>query len=171
MSFFDKFKSKSNVPEGYAEVNVTFTQEENEAIATSLQQYAAIANADAPEGSTMYVHPKVKVGMKAKALAEYVEDLMARLPYCESDQETASLMQKAIHAQAAAYAVHNLPVYLFQLAGMFEFSGDAAKAKDFFRNFLRANAEFRPDQVDTIFLAQSGFDLQEIVEVAKGKIR
>ena len=171
MSLFDRFKSKSNVPEGYAEVKVEFTQEESEAVATSMEQYAAIANADAPEGTTMYVHPKVKEGMKAKALAEYVEDLMARLPLCGSDQEAASLMRKAIHAQAAAYALHNLPVYLFQLAGMFDFSGDPDKAKDFFRNFLRANAEFKPYQIDTIFLNQSGFDMHEMVEVAKAKIR
>jgi hypothetical protein len=108
----DRREQTSKVPEGYVPVNVEFTEEESEAITASLEQYAAIANADAPEGMTMYVHPKVKDGMMANALTEYVEDLIGALEECESDEEARTRVQKAIKAQTKAYAIHNLPVYV-----------------------------------------------------------
>lgn len=171
MNIFDKVRAKANVPKGYAEVKVEFTEEESEVIAASLDEYAAIANANAPAGTTMYVHPKVKDAMTAKALTEYVEDLMAQLQDCTSDEETASVMDKATQAQAKAYAIHNLPLYLFQMAGMLEFAGQTAKAKDFFRHFLRAQDEFKPDQVDTIFINETGFEMPHVIALAREKAR
>jgi hypothetical protein len=171
VSIFDRFRSKSGVPKGYAEVNVEFTEEENKAINSSLEKYDRIGHANAPEGSTMYIHPKAKNGMAAKALTEYVEDLMVELQDCGSNEEMASLMEKAIKAQMKAYAIHNLPVYLFQLAGMFELSGDTSKAKDFFAYFLRAQDEFKPDKVDTVFLNEAGFDMPRVIALAKEKLR
>jgi hypothetical protein len=170
MGIFDKFTSKPKPPKGYAAVNVTFTPEETEAISRNRQMYASIANADAPEGMKMIVPQKVVDGVSAQGLTGYVEDLMRELRNCDSDAEMAVIMDKAIKATMKAYAIHNLPVYLFQVAGMFELTGDAANATEFFRQFLRAQNEFKPDQVDVMFLNQTGFDIPKIVAMAKTKI-
>jgi hypothetical protein len=171
MSVFDRFKSKANLPKGYSEVKFEFTEEESEAINQTLEGYAAIANADTPDGMRTVVATKVKEVWKAQGLTEYVEDLMLRLQRCESDEEMALLLDKAIKAQMKAYAIHNLPIYLFQLAGMFELAGDATNAKDFFRHFLQAQSAFKPDQLDTIVQDQTGFDMPKVIEIAKQKAR
>ena len=67
----------------------------------------------------------------AKALTEYVEDLISQLEDC-SPQELTAILDKVIKSQLKAYAMHNLPVYIFQAAGMFELSGDMPNAKKFF---------------------------------------
>lgn len=151
-------------------MQVTLTQEEQGAINHSLRMYADIANADAPEGTEMYVHPKAKDALVAKALTEYVEDLMIELQGCSSPEETTVLMAKAIQAQTKAYIIHSLPVYLFQLGGMYEFVGEMNTAKDVFGQFLRAQSEFKPDEVDESFIAQAGFDMEHAIEVAYQKI-
>jgi hypothetical protein len=170
MAFFDKFRSKPDIPTGYSEVKVDFTEEESKAINRSLQMYASIANANAPEGTTMFVPPKVKNAMTAQALTEYVEGLVSQLQDC-STQELTAIMDKAIKSQLKAYAIHNLPIYIFQAAGMFELTGDVHNAWKFFGLFLRVQDEFKPDQIDTSFLNQTGFDIPNIVAMAREKLR
>src|ERR1035437_5295921 len=169
MGIFDNFTSKP--PKGYAEVKVEFTEEESKAVHRTLKRYASVFNADAPEGTEAIVPQKVKDCMTAQGLIEYVEDLMRTLRDCDSDGEMASLMDKAIKAQMKAYAIHNLPVYLFQIAAMFERTGDAGNAKEFFRQFLQTQGNFKPDHIDTMFLSQTGFDIPQIVAMAREKVR
>ena len=168
MGIFRKLISKFTPPKGYAKVNVEFTEEEAKAIATGMERFAIVANADEQEG-TMYVHPKAYDAMTAKALNDYVEDLMVELQHCR-EQEAIALVAKAIKSQLKVYAIHNLPIYLFQAAGMFELIGDGARAKEFFRLFLQAQTEFTPDDVDNIILKQSGFDISKLVAIAKEKV-
>ena len=169
MGIFDTFTPKP--PKGYAEVKVEFTEDESKAVHRTLDRYASVFDSDAPEGMKAIVTQKVKDCMIAQGLIEYVEDLMRTLRNCDSDADMALLMEKAIKAQMKAYAIHNLPVYLYQIAGMFEFAGDAANAKEFFRQFLQAQGTFKPDKVDTTFLNQTGFDIPQIVAMAKEKVR
>jgi hypothetical protein len=61
-------------------------------------------------------------------------------------------MDKAVKAQMKAYALHNLPIYLFRLAGLYECAGNETKSKEFSQLFQRAQDEFEPDQIDKIFL-------------------
>jgi hypothetical protein len=61
-------------------------------------------------------------------------------------------MDKAVKAQMKAYALHNLPIYLLRLAGMYECAGNEAKNQEFSQLFRRAQDEFKPDQIDKIFL-------------------
>jgi hypothetical protein len=170
VSIFDRF-AKPKPPKGYAKVTVQFTEEESEAMGRTLRRYAAVANAYAPEETEAIVPLKLKDGMAAQGLTEYVEDLMRQLRHSESIAEKTSLMDKALKAQMKAYAIHNLPVYLFQVAGMFEFVGDTANAKEFFQQFLRAQSDFKPDQIDTVFLKRTGFDMPKIVAMATEKVR
>lgn len=153
-----------NLPSGYTEVRVEFTKEESEAITSSMDEYASTGAAQ--HGGAFAWPKKVENGMKAKALAEYAADLLAQ---CD-DSDSEEWLRKASQAQAKAYALHNLPIYIFQLAGIYEVAGDAAKAKDWYKNFLRAQDEFTPDGIDSLLLNQSGFDMARVIVLAKQKL-
>jgi hypothetical protein len=163
MGIFDKFTSKPQ--KGYAEVKVEFTQEESAAVTSSMDEYASIWAAQ--HGGEGFVTPvKMKSGMMARALTEYAADLVAQ---CD-DGNSEECLKKAIQAQAKAYALHNLPVFIFQLAGLYEVAGDTTKAREFLQHFLRAQHEFTPDVIDTTLLDQSGFDMAKVSLLAKQKL-
>jgi hypothetical protein len=170
MSFLDKFTSKPQLPKSCSEVKSDFTQEEAEAINRSLKMHASIAIADAPAGTEACIPIKAKNAIIAQALAQYVGDLMLGLQR-HSNNQPAVLLDKAVKAQMKAYAIHNLPVYLFEVARLFERAGDVAKAKEFFRQFLTAQSTFQPDRIDTLFLKQTGFDISSAITAAKEKLR
>jgi hypothetical protein len=155
VSIFDRF-SNSKPPSGHSEVNFEFTEEELQVVRRTLRRYAEVAREDAPEGMDTYVPKKTKDAMTAQGLTEYVEDLMFKLRRCEGTADQAPLMEKAIQAMTKAYTIHNLPVYLFQIAGMFEFLDDTANAKAFFKQFLQAQNDFKPDGTDITFQDQTG---------------
>lgn len=113
---------------------------------------AVVTDAHAPEGTRMFTPPKVRSAISAQGLSEYVEDLQREIQNSDSAATTASLMDKAIKAQMKAYALHNLPIYLFQLAGMYKYAGNEAKSQEFSQLFHRAQNEFEPDQIDKVFL-------------------
>ncbi len=165
MNIIDRFKSTPNVPRGHAEVKVEFTEEESSAITASMDEYASIWAAQ--HGGEGFVTPvKMENGMMAKALTGYAADLLAQCDDCNSEE----WLRKATQAQAKAYALHNLPAYIFQLAGIYEAAGDTTKARDFLQHFLRAQYEFIPDGIDDSLLDQSGFDMARVMSLAQKKL-
>ncbi len=149
----DWFKAKFNAPKGLVPVDVKFTAEEQEAMNRALERFdAVVTNAHAPEGTRMFAPPKVANAISAQGLTEYVEDIQRKIQNSDLPATTASLMDKAVKAQMKAYALHNLPIYLFQLSGMYEWAGNEAKSQEFSQLFQRAQDEFEPDQIDKIFL-------------------
>ena len=151
MSVFDRFRRKPNPPKGLVEINVSLTTEENEAIEQALDRFAAIAASNPPEGSRMFVPPKVRRAISAQGLAYYAQSCVWNIGNCRSGAETTERIDKAIKAQMKAYAHHNLPEYLFQLAALYDLAGDTAKREEFSRLFRQAREEFKPDQIDSIF--------------------
>jgi hypothetical protein len=132
-----------------------------------MDEYASIWAAQ-HGGEGFLASVRLTNGMKAQALMEYAEVLVAQLG--ESDEDTVISIEKAIQAQAKAYALHNLPVYIFQLAEMYEVAGDTTKAKEFLKYFLRAQQEFTPDEIDNLLLDQSEFDMATVILLAKQKL-
>lgn len=151
MSVFDRFRRRHNPPKGLVEVNVTLTTEENEAIERALDRFAAIAKSNAPEGSRMFVPPKVRSAISAQGLTEYAQSCVWNVGNRRSGAEASEKVDKAIKAQMKAYAHHNLPEYLFQLAALYDLAGDTAKREEFSELFRQAREEFKPDQIDSIF--------------------
>ena len=169
MSIFDRFKAAPGITKAAAEMKIDFTEEESAAINASMDEYASIWASTHGGGS--YITPvKVHNGMMAKALTEYALDLVAEFDGYESEAEVASFVKKATQAQAKACALHNLPVYVFQLAGIYESVGDHASARKFLDLFLRAHSEFTPDGIDDLFLTLSGFDMPRTLSLAKEKL-
>lgn len=153
MKISDWFKPKSNAPKGLVRLDVEFTADENEAMSRAIERFdAVVTDAHAPEGIRMFTPPKVRSAISAQGLTEYVEDLQREIQNSDIAATTANLMEKAVKAQMKAYALHNLPIYLFRLAGLYEGAGNEAKSKEFSQLFQRAQDEFEPDQIDKIFL-------------------
>jgi hypothetical protein len=132
VGILDKFKSKSSIATDDTQVEAEFTDEENAAIAAMLDDTAS-RWAARHNGEGYLIPVKANHGTMAVALAEYAADLLAQCDDCGFAERS----KKAIHAQKNAYALHNLPIYIFQLAGMYEIAGDAASAKYFLKHFLR----------------------------------
>jgi hypothetical protein len=99
VSILDWFKPSSSAPKGSVEIKVKFTADETEAISHTLDRYAAIANAHAPEGTRMFVPPKVRNAMSAQGLTEYAEDLIREVQDCASGTKAATLLDKAEFSQ------------------------------------------------------------------------
>jgi len=166
VSMFEKSVPKSGTPKGYTAVNIQFTAGEGEAIAANMHEHTSKWEAQHGGGEGFIMPVKVESGIMAIALTEYAADLLAQ----NDDDGSEESLTKATQAQAKAYALHNLPVYLFQLAGMFEAAGDVGKARDFLQRFLRAQQEFTPDGIDRLLLDHRGFDMVRTVSLAKTKL-
>lgn len=153
VKIFNWFKPKSNAPKGLVRLDVEFTDDENAAMSRALERFdAVVTNAHAPEGTRMFAPPKVRNAISAQGLTEYVADLQREIENSDLAATTAELMEKAVKAQMKAYALHNLPIYLFRLARMYECAGNEAKSQEFSQLFQQAQDEFQPDQIDKIFL-------------------
>ena len=153
MKIFNWFKPKSNAPKGLVRLDVEFTDDENAAMSRALERFVAVVtNAHAPEGTRMFAPPKVQSAIAAQGLTEYVGDLQREIENSDFAATSEKLVEKAIKAQMKAYALHNLPIYLFRLARMYQCAGNEAKAKEFSQLFQRMQDEFQPDQIDKILL-------------------
>jgi hypothetical protein len=173
MGLFDIFKSKRNKQEdSKVLIPVEFTSEEIEAINKNLETYNSFA---AAEGKKLCVVPKQLEAMKAQGLFEYSLQLIVKSGDDNlSKDEVAAILDKAIKAQIKAYGLHDLPLYLFHLARIYELTGDLEKTELWFKNFLDFQKEFVPDKVDEVNLAflenWQGFGLAEAIEIAQKKI-
>jgi hypothetical protein len=145
---------------------IDFTEEETKAINRTLKRLADWAEANAPKGTHAVVAQRLKDGMIAMALIEYVGEVCVQQKACAKDGEWIALMDKAITAQRKAYAIHGLPVYLFEIARLFDFVGDSYNARRFFAAFIKAQGRFKPDQVDTLLLRSLGCSSQVYLDVS-----
>ena len=153
MKAFNWFKPKPDAPKGLVRVDVEFTDDENAAMSSAGERFAdVVTNAHAPEGTRMFVPPKVRNAILAQGLTDYVADILRKVESYNFAATTVKLMEKAINAQAKAYALHNLPIYLSRLTRMYENAGNDAKRQEFSQLFKRAHDEFQPDEIDKIFL-------------------
>jgi hypothetical protein len=153
-----------------SKTEVSFTDEEREAVQRTLELHAKLANADAPDGMEAVVPQKLKDGIVARGLTEYAADLTKEAKQSATHKDKLRLVSAAINATVKAYNIHHLPVYLFYLAGMFEFIGQTTKATHYFRSFLEAQGNFQADKIDDVFLRQIGFDIQAAVTIATERI-
>jgi hypothetical protein len=162
VKLFDWLKPISNVPKGLVPISVQFTADEQKAMTRATERFNAVLANDTPEGTQMFTPPKVANALSAQGLTEYVEDLQRDIQNSGFATANANLVDKAVQAQSKAYALHNLPIYLFRLAGVYEGAGNEAKSQEFSQPYQRAQDEFEPDQIDKIFL-----ELIETVETLR----
>jgi len=148
----DWFKPKSNAPKGLVPMNVTFTADEQKAMSRATERFNAVLKNDTPEGTQIFMAPKVASAISAQGLTEYVEVLRREIKSSHYAAATTNLVDKAVKAQGKAYALHNLPIYLFDLAGIYKRAGNEAKNQEFSQLFQHAQDKFEPDEIDRIFM-------------------
>jgi hypothetical protein len=154
-------------PGGRKRIDVTFTEEELEAI----RKHGEQINSFAPEpGQVLYVKDEMVNPLKAFALVEHVAKQMAfahELP----EEETGPLLDKVIATQAKACVLHELPYYLYLWATLNEAKGDMEAAKRLFALFLKYQAEFKPGKVDGFIIRllklEHWYDVEKAIREAR----
>ncbi len=102
-------------------------------------------------------------GIIAFSLTNYAQGLMV----WDSDTEKDSI-QKAIAATSKAYSIHQLPIYLYDLAVYSENLGESKKALDMYDKFLSAFNQYEETSVDRILLVNR--DVEGAVKHAQSKL-
>lgn len=170
MGFFDKFWPRTQPESEAVAVDVHFTEEEEAAIAISMKSFAEVENGD---GQSYAIDPSVVPAMTARALVQYVEFVTGQVRTAierDNAEEAYSLMQKAIRAQVKAYAVYNLPAYLFRAAEMMQAIRDVEQAKRFYGMFLKVQADYTLEKIDEFLLNEMEFDVDDAVSAASEKL-
>lgn len=168
MGLLDNFSKRQRGSDNYVPVDIDFTEEENAAIQRNLSMYQSAGGAD--PGHTLVVPAKTRDCIIAQGLRYYVADLMRLVATDPHRSDAASLLDKAIRALIKAYAVHNLPMVLFQLGVMVELTGDLEHSRQFFQLFLDQQEKFRPDDIDRTFLDTMAFDIPDALQRAHAKL-
>lgn len=109
----------------------------------------------------------IEKSMMAFALVHYAKD-QVRLAEIVDMTERKGLLYKALAAVAKAGTFHELPIYKFDLACVFEFLGEKEIAAECFRDFLSRCDQFVPGAVDAFTLKQRVVPLA--VTIAKQKL-
>jgi hypothetical protein len=109
----------------------------------------------------------IEKSMMAFALVGYAKDQvrLAEIPDTTARKE---LLHKALAAVAKAGTLHELPIYKFDLACVFEFLGVKGIATECFREFLSRHDRFVPGAVDGFTVKQR--NIPRAVTIAKRKL-
>jgi hypothetical protein len=110
----------------------------------------------------------IQKGTTAMALSDYANEqvLISRMESQKQNRER--LLEKAIAATIKAFSIYQLPIYLYDLACFMEMIGKVNESKDVFRSFLEKQSNFKPADLDMLFLKQR--DIHESIKDAKMKL-
>ncbi len=109
----------------------------------------------------------IEKSMMAFALVSYAKDQVRLAETCDATEKR-DLLHKALAAVAKAGTVHELPIYEFDLACVFEFLGEREIAAECFREFLSRCEQFKPTVVDVSTARQR--DVPLAVKIAERKL-
>jgi len=116
------------------------------------------------EVHTLEVHK----GLVAHGLWNYAEQKMVSADFFWRDGSREAFINQAICSIKKAYAIHHLPIYLFDLARYEEAIGRPADAGDAYRAFLEAHTQYELSEFDHLLLRDR--DLGEAVQLAKERV-
>src|SRR5260370_18422954 len=150
-----------------------FSEPETQAVNLVHEAYRSGSNEG---GHPLASDPKILNAITAQGLVGYSENLMEELSNrCRQDAEAlspndAEIVLKAFEAQKKAYAAHNLPIYLYKAACLL-WVLDEVSAKDYFKHFLIEYANFKPNNVDKLFLNNfyNKVDMRPSPQIAREK--
>jgi hypothetical protein len=109
----------------------------------------------------------IEKSMMAFALVGYAKDQVRLAEICDATERKGRLY-KALAAVAKAGTFHELPIYKFDLACVFEFLGEREIAAECFREFLSRCEKFKPTTVDLSTAKQR--DIPLAVTIAERKL-
>ena len=118
-------------------------------------------------------HPDVvddiQKGTTAFALSNYAKQQIVMSEIESQKENHKKLLEKAIASIAKAYSIYQLPIYIYDLACFMEMVGRMDEARHAFRDFLEKQSQFKPKQLDELFLKQR--DIDEAIKDAKVKLK
>ncbi len=161
------FKHKES-PQGFDPDRYNITADEKESIANAFHNFAG------PDGRRIGLEPhppEVTRGLVAYGLWMFAEQRMDSAEFIvltPNKLEAETVMAEAVQAIRKAHAVHRLPIYLYDMARYLQRKGDLRAARDTYREFLMAQAQYRPLTYDDIILHYR--DVDQAIEDTKGQL-
>lgn len=165
------FSKKPKLPgiEQHADgrISLTLTDEEKAEVNSFFQMMKD--SDDEQEEGDWFVHPDLHKAMTAMALSMYAQTQVSLVKLADEDAvDKQECLHKALAAAGKAYSLHALPVFMFDVACIFDMLGDNGSARDAFRSFLTSQEQFRPSDVDNIALSQR--DVNAAIREARERI-
>ena len=134
---------------GFSLDRYSLTPEEKREVSVTFESFAA------PDGRKIGSEHRsgaVTRGLVAYALWNYAEQLMVTADMSGDSLGRETVLNKAIGAVKKAYQIHNLPIYLFDLARYLAANGRLSAADQAYKAFLEDQADYRPGEGDYMFL-------------------
>ncbi len=109
-------------------------------------------------------------GITAQALFHYATLQITLSGFDSNKNNSKEFIDKAIASIAKAYSFCPLPIFIYDLACFIEMNGRTKEAKGVFKSFLDLQNNFKPSQMQEIFLNTLGRDIDEAIKDAKVKL-
>lgn len=109
----------------------------------------------------------IQKGTMAMALSNYAREQVMMCKMESQRKNRIKLLEKAIAAATKAYSFYQLPIYTYDLACFMEMSGRMDVAKGVFTLFLKQQLDYKPKQIDELFLRER--DIDKAIEEAEAK--
>ena len=106
-------------------------------------------------------------GITAQALFHYATFQITLSGFDSNKNNRKEFIDKAIASIAKAYSFCPLPIFMYDLACFIEMSGRVEEAKGVFKSFLDLQKNFKPNQMQGIFLTTLGRDIDEAIKDAE----
>jgi hypothetical protein len=147
------FSRKRDLPginrEADGRISFTFTDEEEAEVHKS---FASMKGPEEGQGE-WYIHPEAHKALTAWALIGYSQTQVWR---AERDGvgrlDRRACIERALAAAGKAYALHPLPIYMFDMGCLLEMLGETPSARDAYERFLKAQRNFHATELDNIIL-------------------
>jgi hypothetical protein len=159
------------LPDGSLEMS--YTEEEQDAVTSYMKMMQRMADQEAEsregKGARATFHPDVEPIFRAIGLSQYGNDLSRSMEFGWDETKRDQAAPRIIAALTKAYSLSEFPIFIYDLARVFEGIGENALAKDLFAEFLDENQHFKQTSMYEIYLQQR--NLREAVREAKSKSR
>jgi hypothetical protein len=120
--------------------------------------------------STLYIHPEAHETLTASALILYARSQVMLSETADKNVvDKDQCIVKALTAATKAYSLHSLPIYMLDIASLFEMLRDTASAQEAFRSFLELQKAFQPSDVDRIALRER--DVEKAIRQAESPLQ
>lgn len=115
------------------------------------------------------VADEIQKGMTAQGLFYYAKDQIMQSEFDSNKDKKKEFIDKAIASISKAYSFCPLPIYMYDLACFVEMNGKINEAKNAFTSFLELQKDFKPSQIQEMFLNAQSRDVDEAVKDANLK--
>jgi hypothetical protein len=129
----------------------------------------------------LLIHPeaaeRIRNGTIAAALSRYAKNLVSahcidisKSEYMANRSIIEKMIEKAVAAEWKASSLCPLPIFLYHRASFLQMLGMRKEAKELFVSFVRQQAAFKMDHVDTVLCNYEGTDIDHALSHANREV-